>query len=157
MYPYLLYWNHVWGNASICYLNKLIVQQKKAIRIIARVSPRTSTFHLFQKLDVLNLQQLNLYLIVRLMYKVYFGDMIHVFRNMFVVNQSIWSQITRQSSHYHIPYYCKNIGQTSIRYRGTIIWNNVLKSSVSLNQSEMYFVKEVKTHIIAGSINDKLL
>ena len=144
----------MWGNASICYLNKLIVLQKKAIRIIAGVSPRTPTYHLFQELDVLNLQQLNLYLIVRLMYKVYFGDM---FRNMFVVNQSIWSQVTRQSSHYHIPYYCKNIGQTSIRYRGTIIWNNVLKSSVSLNQSEMSFVKEVKIHIIAGSINDKLL
>ena len=157
VYSYLLYCNHVWGNASMCYLNKLIVLQKKAIRIIAGVSPRTSTYHLFQELDVLNLQQLNLYLIVRLMYKVYFGDMIHVFRNMFVVNQSIRPQVTRQSSHYHTPLYCKNIGQTSIRYMGTIIWNNVLKSSVSLNQSEMSFVKEVKTHIIAGSINDKLL
>ena len=157
MYPYLLYCNHVWWNASLCYLNKLIVLQKKAIRIIAGVSPRTSTYHLFQELDVLNLQQLNVYLIVRLMYKVYIGDMIHVFRNMFVVNQSIRPQITRQSSHYHIPYDNKNIRQTSIRYRGTIIWNNVLKSSVSLNQSEMSFVKEVRTHIIAGSINDKFL
>ena len=157
MYPYLLYCNHVWGNASLCYLNKLIVLQKKAIRIIAGVSPRTSTYHLFQELDVLNLQHLNLYLIVRLMYKVYIGDLIRVFRNMFVVNQSIRPQVTRQSSYYHIPYHCKNIGQTSVRYRGTIVWNNVLKGSVSLNQSEMSFVKEVKTHIIAGSINDKLL
>ena len=147
----------MWGNAALCYLNKLIVLQKKAIRIIAGVSPRNSTYHLFQELDVLNLQQLNLYLIVRLMYKVYIGDMIHVFRNMFVVSQSIRPQVIRQSSHYHIPCYCKNIGQTSIRYRGTIIWNNVLKSSVSLNQSVMCFVKEIKTHIIAGSINDKLL
>ena len=147
----------MWGNASLCYLNKLIVLQKKAIRIIAGVSPRTSTYHLFQELDVLNLQQLNLYLIVRLMYKVYNGDTIQVFRNMFVVNQSIRPQVARQSSHNHIPHYCKNIRQTSIRYRGTIIWNNVLKSSVSLNQSEMSFVKEVKTHIIAASINNKLI
>ena len=156
VYQYLLYCNHVWGNASLCYLNKLIVLQKKAIRVIAGVSPRTSTYHLFQELDVMNLQQLNLYLIVRLIYNVYIY-MIHVFRNMFVINQSTRPQVTRQSSHYHIPYCCKNIGKTSIRYRGTIIWNNVLKSSVSLNQYEMYFVKKVKTHIIAGSINDKFL
>ena len=86
LYPYLRYFNHLWGNASLCYLNTLIVLQKKTIRTIAGVSPKTPTYHLFQELGVLNLQQLKLYSIARLMYRVY-GDMIHVFRNMFVVNQ----------------------------------------------------------------------
>ena len=42
IYPYLVYCNHVWGNASTCYLNKLSVLQKKAIRIIWG---KTQNFH----------------------------------------------------------------------------------------------------------------
>ena len=80
IYPYLVYCKHVWGNASLCYLNKLSVLQKKAIRIIAGVRPRTSTHPLFQELKVLNLHQLNVYLIARLMYKVHTADIIDVIK-----------------------------------------------------------------------------
>ena len=157
IYPYLVYCNHVWGNASLCYLNKLSVLQKRAIRIIAGVRPRTSTHPLFQELKLLNLHQLNVYLIARLMYKVHTADIIDVIKNMFVVNQTIKTKVTRQSKHYHIPLFHKNIGKTSIRYRGAVIWNNVLKSKMRLNESEISFVKQFKTQIMAGSIDDKLL
>ena len=91
------------------------------------------------------------------MYKVHPADIIDVIKNMFVVNQTIKTKVTRQSKHYHIPLFHKNIGERSIRYRGAVIWNNVLKSRLRLNESEISFVKQFKIHIMAGSIDDKLL
>ena len=72
------------------YLNKLIELQKKGIRIIA---PRFTTF---QELGVLDLQKLNLYLIVRLIYRVYIGDIIHVLRHMRSINRSGLRLLDRQ-------------------------------------------------------------
>ena len=49
------------------------------------------------------------------------------------------------------------IGKTNIRYRGAVICNNVPKSKMKLNESELSFVKQFKTQIMAGSINDKVI
>ena len=43
IYPYLCYCNHVWGNTFASYLEKLFLMQKKIIRIIHGVRPRTHT------------------------------------------------------------------------------------------------------------------
>ena len=54
VYPYLYYCNHVWDNTYKTYLNKLVILQKKIIRIIAGVKPRTHTEPLFKALNILN-------------------------------------------------------------------------------------------------------
>ena len=40
---YLCYCNHVWGNTFASYLEKLFLMQKKIVRIIHGVRPRTHT------------------------------------------------------------------------------------------------------------------
>ena len=55
VYPYMMYCNPVWGNASAVHINKLHVLQKKIVRIIAGVKPRTSTDDLFRNLNIMKL------------------------------------------------------------------------------------------------------
>ena len=90
------------------------------------------------------------------MHKQYTADVIPVFQNMFITNSDIYSYETRQSNHLYIPLCHKNIGKTSIRYIGAIIWNNVLKSGIPLDQSDMLFKQQLSKQIMSGSIRDKL-
>ena len=43
IYPCMCYCNHVWGNTYVTYLEKLFLMQKKIVRIIHGVRPRTGT------------------------------------------------------------------------------------------------------------------
>ena len=90
------------------------------------------------------------------MYQVHISEVIDVFQCLFTTNKNIHSHETRQADHFNIPMYHKNIGKTSIRYRGAVIWNNVLKSGMQLSCSKMMFKQRLKFHISAGSIKDQL-
>ena len=90
------------------------------------------------------------------MHKVHTADVINAFKCMFITNKNIHSHETRQSDHLNIPLYHKNVGKTSIRYRGAVIWNNVLESGITLSCSQITFKQQLKTQISAGNIKDQL-
>ena len=75
----------------------------------------------------MKVRDLNVFLIAQVMHKVDTTDVINAFQCIFTTNRNIHSHETRQSDHLSIPLYHKNLGKTSIRYRGAVIWNNVLK------------------------------
>ena len=88
------------------------------------------------------------------MHKVYTADVKPIFQNMFITNSDIHSHETRQSNQYSIV--SQNTEKISIRYRGAIILNNVLKSGIPLYQSNMLFKQQLRKQIVSGSIRDKL-
>ena len=69
--PFISYCVHVWGAASAVHLNKIHVLQKKIVRIISGVKPRTHSSPLFIKLNILNIHQIYQYFIGVFMYKLY--------------------------------------------------------------------------------------
>ena len=71
IYPYLVYCNHLWGNTYIFNLDKLYIMQKEIVRIIAGVRLRTHSGPLFQKYGIMNIVEINKYLIWRFMYHVH--------------------------------------------------------------------------------------
>ena len=75
IYPYMIYCNHVWGLACKTHLDYLIKLQKRVIRIIAGVHPRTHTDPLFRKLNLLKCEDINKYLIGRLMFRTHNNEM----------------------------------------------------------------------------------
>ena len=88
---------------------------KKVVRIIAGVKPRTSTADLFHKLNIMKVNDLNIFVIAQVMYHVYTSEVITVFQRLFSTNRNIYTHETRQSDHFNIPLYHKNIGKSSIR------------------------------------------
>ena len=89
IYPYLMYCYHVWENACSVYLNKLNVLQKKVVRFIAGVKPRTSPVDLFHKLNIMKVNDLNIFLTAQVMYQVYTSEVITVFQCLFSTNRNI--------------------------------------------------------------------
>ena len=111
---------------------------------MAGVKPRTSTANLFDNLNIMRVDDLNIYLIAQVMYQVYISEVIDVFQFLFTTNKNIHYLETRQSDHFNIPMYQQNVGKTTIRYRGAVIWNNVFKSGMQLSCSKIMFKQSLK-------------
>ena len=73
VYPYLNYCNHIWGNTYRTSLSNLQIIQNRSIRIIAGSPPRTSNGLLYKKHGMLNLKNINVFLVEKFMYAVYHG------------------------------------------------------------------------------------
>ena len=152
IYPHMTYCNHVWASTYETNLQKLITLQKRAVRMICGVSPRTSTATLFDQLKIMNSLKLNKYLIGRFMYRVYNSDVPNLFEELFVSNTSIYSYETRQSMKLHVPYCRTNLGKFGIRYRGTLIWNTILELGIPINEGDYIFINRFKASILSGNM-----
>ena len=151
IYPYLIYCNHVWGNTCKTIMNSLVSLQKKIIRIICGVRPREHTDPLFKRLKFLNCEDINKYLLSRLMYRIHHGD-ITMLDGYFIKNSNVHTHNTRQTDHYHVPPVKTNLGKASFKYQGALIWNNILKHEIDISVSDHLFAKNIK-----GLILQKLL
>ena len=107
----------------------MILLQKRIVRIIAGVAPRTHTEPLFTKLNIMSLEKLYQYNIGMLMYKYHHGKLPRVF-DMFVNNSQVHSHYTRQHNLLHVPRFRTEIGKRSFNYQAVIIWNLIFKHIV---------------------------
>ena len=68
--PYLLYCNVVWGGASQLALNRLIILQKRAVRLINHSQFSAPTSLIFKDLHILRLEDLHSLQLALFVYKV---------------------------------------------------------------------------------------
>ena len=114
----------MWGSTYQSHLSKLIILQKKIVRIIQGVPPRTHTEPLFSELNILKVSNFYKYNIALFMYKLNCSKLPDKFP-MFVHNHEIHNYEARQSDHFHIPKCRTNLSKMSIKYQGPIIWNEI--------------------------------
>ena len=148
VYPYLTYCNPVWGCTYYSNLKQLFILQKKALRIMCGKSRRESTENIFSDLKILKFTDINTYLTGRFMYKFYKKNVPEIFTSFFQCNSSVHGYSTRQREYLHAPPVKSNLSQFSIRYRGVVVWNAILKSKINPDVSEFVFVKSFKAHIL---------
>ena len=65
---------------------------------------------LFTQMNLLTCENLNVYLIGRLMHRIYNGET-DTFQSLFERNEEIHNHDTRQKEHYHIPSCKTNLGE----------------------------------------------
>ena len=147
VYPYMIYCNHVWGNTCKSNMNSLVLLQKKIIRIVCGVKPKEHTDPLLKKLKLLKCEDINKYLISRLMFRVHHRD-ITMLDGFFIKNSNIHNYNTRQTDHYHIPSFKTNLGKACFRYQGALIWNDILKHEIDISASDHLFAKNIKGLIL---------
>ena len=58
VFPYFIYCNEIWGNASSVHLDPIIKIQKKCVRIITYSDYLSSSEPIFQTLNILNFRKL---------------------------------------------------------------------------------------------------
>ena len=83
---------------------------------------------LFLTLDILNIYELNMYLIALFMFSYFNNSLPEYFNNYFRLNKSIHCHDTRSASNIFVDYKRKNYGNFSLKFRRAQIWNNLPKN-----------------------------
>ena len=133
VYPYLSYCNIIWTSTYSTSLKSLFIIQKKIVRIITFSKYRYESKPLFLSLNILNIYELNTYLIALFMFSYFQRNLPNYFNNYFRLNEMIHSHNTRSASNIHIDFKRTNYGKFSLKYRGAQIWNEIPNNLKSTN------------------------
>ena len=147
IYPYMTYCNNVWGSTYASNTEKVYNLQKRALRIMFNIGKRESVIPMFTEMCILKFPDINVYLTSRFMFRYHHELVPGIFHGYFTPNTDVHKYYTRQSTYFHIPVVKSDLSKFSIRYRGAMIWNEILKLGIDTCTSEMVFMKSVKSRI----------
>ena len=125
IYPHMTYCNILWASTYETKINGIYKIQKNIIKIMTFSKYRQESRPLFQSLGLLNIYELNLYLIATFVHSYLHGNLPLVFKDYFSTNDTIHMYNTRSSRKLHISYKRTNYGKFSIKYKGAQIWNSL--------------------------------
>ena len=134
--PHLNYGAIVWAGGYITPLLKILIIQKKVIRIIAGLHYLAHTSALFYNLNILNIFDLYKFQLAIFMYQYHKNVLPNVFKNYFTSNAVIHNYQTRSRFNLHIELSKTNIRYFSVRLAGPRLWNEidlVTRASVSIH------------------------
>ena len=143
IYPYISYCIHVWGSTFQTYLNKILLLQKRVIRLIAGVNRKTHSTPLFDSLCILTVEKLYSYNVGLFMYKYHHGWLSQIF-DVFQRNSDVHYHDTRQSQFLHLPKPKTEMGKRSFCYQAVLVWNTAhrnLKINVKIGTFKKHFKK----------------
>ena len=137
--PYLMYCNQILGSTYKRQLTKRQLEglQNKAVRILTGSFRKTSIEWMYNEYRILNLYEINIYLVGKFMFfmKAYLMHLTIFFTHDYTIHE----YNTRSAQHLHIPLCVSNLTKIEIRYRGPIIWSNILKAKINPMCSEASF------------------
>ena len=128
VYPHLLYSIQVWGSAFDTNINKLIVLQKKTVRMmtfnenpIGFRGPSAHTSPLFSELSILKLKDIYDLQLMCFVYDCLYG-IIMTMQHTHTANIETGSNKTILGNHLFVPY-ARTTGIRSIRVKASAHWN----------------------------------
>jgi Reverse transcriptase (RNA-dependent DNA polymerase) len=124
IYPYLSYCNIIWGGANLSILKKVIVLQKRAIRLVTRSSYRAPTGPLFRRLRLLRLEDIHKLQTALFMFKFKYCILPLSCMNYFSVNL-IHSHFTRHICYFNLASFRTSIRERCITVRGPRLWDSL--------------------------------
>ena len=148
IYPHLIYGNIVWGNNYKTRLDRVIKMQKKVVRIITFSSYTESSKPLFQKLQILNVDQINSHQTILFMFDLFNNKLPYKFNDVYVLNSQLHSYGTRQSNNIHKQFYRTNYGYYSIQCKGTELWNS-FPEDLKNTKSRYSIKKKLKIYLLS--------
>ena len=125
VYPYLYYCTIAWGSTYPSNLNRLVLLQKRVIRIINKDTFDAHTDPIFRDLKLLRLDQIYLYQLGKFMYLYRNGSLTEYFHNYFPMTNEVHSYNTRSAKSYYLPSCKTNIRQFFIKYKGPKFFNTL--------------------------------
>ena len=153
IYPYYIYCNHVWGCASVTNINRLFVLQKWAVRIICQARWRAHSDPLFRELKLLNIWQINKFLIGQFMFRCYHQILPALFDTYFTRINTVHEHQTRQAlSQFKLDPVKTEYRKTCIRFRGPSIWNEIMKNKICPDVTICTFKFHLKKLLLDGKL-----
>ena len=144
----LLYGIEVYGNASLCYLDKLIKLNNKLLRILQGKPIDYPVYHLYKNYDILPIPALFKSNLLKFMflYTHHKNLLPPAFINYFQLNSSIHQHNTRNKSDFHLFHSSNNFGHKTLAYIGCKLWNE-LPADFKTGSSISIFIKSVKEYL----------
>lgn len=128
VYPYLDYGITLWGSTCQTYLNKIIVMQKRAVRIISGSTYNCHSDPLFKRLNILKLNDIYELKVAKHMYAIHHNSLPLALRNMFVINRDIHTHQTRNRHNPHVTIRRTNVSSNTIRHKGPAVWYSIAEN-----------------------------
>jgi hypothetical protein len=152
IYPYLTYCNLIWGKSANCYLSRLLLLQKRIIRIIHHSHFLAHTEPMFINCKLLTITRIHMYTAGTFMFKYHNGLLPSIFNDMFQRQSDVHMYNTRNINLFTIPY-CRTLRkQNTIIYQGPHIWNKII-SHTDIDIGNIHtlfsFKKILRNHLLA--------
>ena len=144
--PYLSYCCVIWGNASKCIIQKVIVLQKRVIRVVCNSKYSDHTLPLFRKCKLLKFEDLVNTNILIIMFKVYHNLLPDNIQKFFIKNINCPYR-TRLYGKFNTMYLRTNLKSSSISFTGVKLWNSLSCDMVNLTCLNK-FKQNLKNNII---------
>ena len=132
IYPYITYCNSTWSSTYITNLNRIYCLQKRTVRAITNSDYRAHFAPLFSKLKILDIYQINTFLIAKFMYYYHNNLLPPLFFNLFLTISQIHGYSTRTANNYRVHHCRTNLKKFTILYQGPKIWNSLPVTITSL-------------------------
>jgi hypothetical protein len=119
-------------SSNLC---RIVLLQKRAIRILNKSEFHAHTNPLFKKLNILKFEYIRLLQLGQFMYCHKNSLLPKSFNSMFVLNNQVHTYVTRHSKAFHVPLCRTNIKQFCVRFQGPKLFNSLpleLVNSTSL-------------------------
>ena len=153
IHPQITYGILAWGNACKSVLNRTIILQKRAVRIINRAAYNSHTEPLFKRMKILKLNDQYEYEVALFMYDYVANKLPPSFQNVYRNNQEIQAtHQTRQANHIHIIRCSSTFSQKLPLYEFPHIWNK-WTNKIPKNTSRSKYKNNLKK-IFLSSYND---
>ena len=151
LFPHFNYCNIVWASTYPTYLTKLLIIQKRFLRMISHSNRYEPSAPLFVKYSLLPIDKVNVLQTCLFMYKFKNckDNIPSSFHNFLHFISDIHSYPTRQRDDYDSVFCRTSKHQSFITFRGPHLWNSLntsLKTSVSLS----IFKKHLKQNLISS-------
>ena len=123
--PCLNYCNIIWGNACKTHLTRIHVLQKRALKIMLRVQPRTSSDLVYSESKALTVSEIFNVQCLIFMYKYVKNMLPEIYQDFFVYKSIISQRSTRNTDMFYLPNSRLSSSSSTLFHRGARLWNDL--------------------------------
>jgi len=145
--PHINYCNIVWGSASLTTMNKLVITQKRAIKLALKVPITTATNSIYEQSKLKAIATIHRIQISIFMYKYNQNLLPSGYCNKYSKIETRHCYNTRQKDLYCHALLCTNRYKTSLSYKGPKTWNALPECLRSIESLEM-FKQKIKAFFV---------
>lgn len=125
VYPYLQYCITVWGSTYASNTKRLVVLQKRVVRIVDKQGFGVHTTPIFCKYKLLKFEDIYFFELGKLIFKYQHECLPRCFENSFLEVNKIHNYATRKADTLYVPYCRTNIRLFSVNYQGPKFYNTL--------------------------------
>ena len=146
--PYLYYCNLAWGGTYKANLQRIVILQKRALRIVNNSTYDANTSPIFKELKLLKFHDIHSFQLGFFMFSLKNSTLPSKFNNLFLINSQIHNYNTRNAHSFRLPLCRTNTRQFSIYFQGPKFYNS-LNSTITGSSSSASFKRKLKEFLLS--------